>query len=82
MSGPGSRAYAETVSRLYAWIQRHPKLIDSIPAVFLLAIGLGSLASSDTPSGPWRLLDVPLMVAVTVPLIFRRRWPRGTCVPG
>ena len=78
MSAPPARTYAEDVSRLYAWIQRHPKLIDSIPAVVLLLIGLASLAASDTPSLVRKLLVLPLMVAATVPLVFRRRWPRGT----
>ena len=66
------------MSRVYAWIQRHPKLIDSIPAFVLLAIGLASLAASGHPGGAKRWLVVPLVIAATVPLIFRRRWPRGT----
>ncbi|WP_370371564.1 sensor histidine kinase [Catenulispora sp. GP43] len=66
------------MSRVYAWIQRHPKLIDSIPAVILLLIGLASLAASSHPGGMKRWLVVPLVIAATIPLIFRRRWPRGT----
>jgi signal transduction histidine kinase len=78
MPGSGTPTYAESVSRVYAWIQRHPKLIDSIPAFVLLAIGLASLAASGHPGGAKRWLVVPLVIAATVPLIFRRRWPRGT----
>ncbi len=78
MSGPGGGAYAESVSRVYAWIQRHPKLIDSIPAAFLLVVGLASLMASDHPGRAARWLVAPLVAAATVPLVFRRRWPRGT----
>jgi len=66
------------VSRLYAWIQRHPKLVDSLPAVFLLLFGLGSVAATSHPTALNRVLVVPLVVATAVPLVFRRRWPRGT----
>jgi signal transduction histidine kinase len=78
MSGRPVRAYAEGVSRVYAWIQRHPKLIDSIPALILLLIGVGALIASDTPGVLRKSLAAPLIVAAIVPLVFRRRWPRGT----
>jgi signal transduction histidine kinase len=78
MSGAGARTYAEGVSRVYAWIQRHPKLIDGIPALILLLIGAAALAAPDTPSLLRKLLAAPLIVAAILPLVFRRRWPRGT----
>ncbi|MEZ0108798.1 signal transduction histidine kinase [Catenulispora sp. EB89] len=72
------RTYAENVSRVYAWIQRHPKLIDGIPALILLLIGIAALTASDVGSGVRKVLVAPLMVAAIVPLVFRRRWPRAT----
>jgi signal transduction histidine kinase len=77
MFGRPVRTYAESVSRVYAWIQRHPKLIDGIPAVVLLLIGLASLTASDNAGWVRKALVAPLMVAAIVPLVFRRRWPRG-----
>ncbi|NUR62428.1 MAG: sensor histidine kinase [Catenulispora sp.] len=68
------------MSRLYAWIQRHPKLIDSLPAIFLLLSGLGSLLARDGSTDLNRLLTAPLVVAIAVPLVFRRRWPIGVYV--
>ena len=68
----------EGVSRLYAWIQRHPKLVDSLPAGFLLLFGVASTFASRPASPLHHLLVLPLVVATTVPLVFRRRWPRGT----
>ena len=65
------------MSRLYAWIQRHPKLIDALPALFLLLVGVGTDLSSSFESPLHRVLVVPLIVAIVVPLVFRRRWPRG-----
>ncbi|NUP52751.1 MAG: sensor histidine kinase [Catenulispora sp.] len=68
------------MSRLYAWIQRHPKLIDSLPAVFLLLTGLGTVVAQHGATGLNRLLVAPLVVAIAVPLVFRRRWPIGVFV--
>jgi len=66
------------VSRLYAWIQRHPKLVDSLPAAFLLLTGLLTVAVQTSGATPLnRILVVPLVIAIAVPLVFRRRWPRG-----
>ncbi|WP_344660551.1 sensor histidine kinase [Catenulispora subtropica] len=64
------------MSRLYAWIQRHPKLIDGLPAAFLLFFGVVSALSAGDGATPLnRALVVPLTVAIAVPLVFRRRWP-------
>jgi signal transduction histidine kinase len=63
------------VSRLYAWLQRHPKLIDSLPAIVLLLTGLGTVLAQDGGTALKRMLVVPLVVAIAVPLVFRRRWP-------
>jgi signal transduction histidine kinase len=79
-------AYAGSVSRVYAWIQRHPKLIDAIPAVFLILIGLIGVGTTDhgyrgaNVTALNRLLVIPLPILVAGPLIFRRRWPIGTFV--
>jgi signal transduction histidine kinase len=63
---------------VYAWIQSHPKLVDSLPAAFLLVVGLAALGAGAHSGGLSRWLVAPLVVAGTVPLVFRRRWPRGT----
>ncbi|MFD0630498.1 sensor histidine kinase [Catenulispora yoronensis] len=65
------------MSRLYAWIQRHPKLTDSLPAVFLLLSGLGTVAAQDGATTLNRVLVAPLVVAISAPLVIRRRWPIG-----
>ena len=68
------------MSRLYAWIQRHPKLVDSLPAGFLIFIGLVSVVANGSAdvTTPDRVLAGCLVPFVAGPLVFRRRWPIGT----
>jgi signal transduction histidine kinase len=68
------------VSRLYAWIQRHPKITDALPAAFLILIGLVSTGGGSDGTTLDRWLAVPLVVLEAAPLVVRRRWPIGTFV--
>jgi signal transduction histidine kinase len=70
-------------ARLFAWLRRHQRLVDF---VLMLPIGLASLAARAryvemTAHGYPRevhfLIHVALAVLMCVPLIWRRRWPRG-----
>jgi signal transduction histidine kinase len=64
--------YAGGVSSVYAWLSRHPRLVDGVPAFFLLLLGLAS-AKSD----PLLLLIVG---AMCIAVVFRRRYPVETFV--
>jgi signal transduction histidine kinase len=68
------------VSRVYAWIQRHPKLIDAIPAVFFMLTGLLTTLSDSGHTDLNRWLAWPLPLLIGGSLVFRRRWPLGTFV--
>ena len=54
---------------MYAWLSRHPKLVDGVPAFFFLVLGL---ASAKPAAFLWLL---PLVAAMSVPVMFRRRYP-------
>jgi heme exporter protein D len=62
-------AYAGSVSALYAWLTRHPMLVDGVLAFGLAILGLGAALKV----GPE--LRLPLLAAITVPVAFRRRYP-------
>jgi signal transduction histidine kinase len=57
------------VSALYAWLTRHPMLVDGVLAFGLAILGLGAALKV----GPE--LRLPLLAAITVPVAFRRRYP-------
>jgi signal transduction histidine kinase len=54
---------------MYAWLSRHPMLVDSVLAFFLGVLGLGAALKLDPA------LRLALVVAITVPVAFRRRYP-------
>jgi signal transduction histidine kinase len=56
------------VSALYAWLRRHPLLVDSVLAAALLLLSIGQLAARP------RLL-IPSTLLLVVPVAFRRRAP-------
>src|SRR6266568_589368 len=62
------REYAGRMAALYAWLRRHPLLVDGMLAVVLLLIGTGPLIAHPLPRLPFTLLMV-------VPVAFRRRNP-------
>lgn len=69
--------------RMFAWLRRHPQLVDLMWMLPLLAISIAFRArwAKLSPDGVPR--DVPLPASLTltavmcVPLIWRRRWPRA-----
>jgi len=59
------------VSALYAWLRRHPRLVDGVLAALL---AFGGVA---TAFGLHRFVLVPFTLALTIPVIFRRTHPVG-----
>jgi signal transduction histidine kinase len=59
------------VPALYAWLGRHPRLVDGVLAV---ALAFGGLA---TAVAMHRFLLVPVTLALTIPVVFRRTHPLG-----
>jgi signal transduction histidine kinase len=80
MSARAAPAYAYCVSRLYAWIQRHPKLVDGIPAIVLIFAGSASVLGDSSATVLNRALTAPLVLGICAPLVVRRRWPVGAFV--
>jgi signal transduction histidine kinase len=56
------------VSVLYAWLRRHPVLVDGVLAFVLLLLGIGSLIGDP-------LVRLPFTLLMVVPVAFRRRNP-------
>ncbi len=59
------------MSALYAWLGRHPRLVDGVLAFVL---GFGGIAAAISLR---RYLLIPITLALTVPIIFRRAHPVG-----
>jgi signal transduction histidine kinase len=57
------------VAALYAWLRRHPILVDGGLAAVLAFLGIASSAATG------RLIAVPLVIALAVPVVFRRAYP-------
>ncbi len=55
------------MSALYAWLRRHPLLVDSVLAGVLALLGLGQLIQQPR--------EIPPMLLMVVPVAFRRRAP-------
>ncbi len=53
---------------IYAWLRRHPQLVDGLLALLLAAFGSGSIAEHPYLRGPLTLILV-------APVVFRRRAP-------
>ncbi len=61
--------YACAVAALYAWLRRHPTLVDGVLAAAIMFIGLASAVASG------RFLTIPLVLGLVVPIVFRRAYP-------
>jgi signal transduction histidine kinase len=59
------------VSAVYAWLSRHPRLVDGLLALLMAALGVGSAFGRDR----WVLVALLLVLAMTIPVVFRRRNP-------
>ena len=59
------------MSALYAWLRRHPRLVDGVLAAMLAFVGL----AIDLVVREW--LMIPVILGVTIPVIFRRTHPVG-----
>jgi signal transduction histidine kinase len=56
------------VSAIYAWLRRHPLLVDSTLAALLALVSVPTMALSPVP-------QVPITAMLVVPVAFRRRIP-------
>ena len=61
---------------VYAWLRRHPRLVDGVLAAALAFLGTGSMIAM----GRW--LTAPLSVAVALPVALRRTHPAGAFAAG
>ena len=59
------------MAALYAWLRRHPMLVDSVLAAALLIAGAGPAFAKGVYEG------IPVAVGLTVPIVFRRKHPVG-----
>jgi len=59
------------VPALYAWLRRHPMLVDGVLAAALLLGGLGPAFAKGM------FIGIPLAFGLAVPVIFRRKYPVG-----
>ncbi len=57
------------MSALYAWLRRHPRLVDGVLATILAFGGIGGALALHHP------LQIPITFGLTVPVIFRRGHP-------
>jgi signal transduction histidine kinase len=57
------------VSALYAWLSRHPRLVDGVPAFFLLVLGLATARLGNLT------ILLPVAAVMSVAVVFRRRYP-------
>jgi len=57
------------VSALYAWLRRHPMLVDGVLAAALVFAGVGSAFAKGM------FLGIPLSLGLAVPVVFRRKNP-------
>jgi signal transduction histidine kinase len=65
------------VSALYAWLSRHPRLVDGVPAFWLALIGLPSVIGVP-PDGyrpGVRVVMLLIIAAMAIPVVFRRKYP-------
>ena len=68
------RPYPWRVSAFYAWLRRHPRLVDGVPALALAFAGLGQAVALD------QYALVPVLLALIIALAFRRTYPVGAFV--
>jgi signal transduction histidine kinase len=57
---------------MYAWLSRHPRLVDGVLALLLALIGSGSAVGDPRP---W--FAVPIALLMVIPVVFRRKNPQA-----
>ena len=60
---------------LYAWLRRHPRLVDGALALLLLL--LTALGTGTHKLGAQALLNIPFILGMVGPVVFRREHPVG-----
>ena len=60
------------MAAVYEWVRRHPRLVDGVLAVALMFSGLGTVFARDG-----RVLSLPLVIGIALPVVFRRQHPVG-----
>lgn len=79
LTTPGDRpSYADRVQALYAWPRRHPRLLDGGLALGLLFLG-GAMVGQAPRRWP---LALAALLAMVIPVVFRRRHPTGAFIAG
>jgi signal transduction histidine kinase len=65
------------VSALYAWLSRHPRLVDGVPAFWLALIGMASVIGGAAYRFAFggRALLLLIVAAMVIPVVFRRKYP-------
>jgi signal transduction histidine kinase len=58
------------VSVIYAWLSRHPKLVDGVLALVLAVLSVGPAFGPGRPG-----LAIPITLLLVVPVVFRRKSP-------
>jgi signal transduction histidine kinase len=57
------------VSAIYAWLRRHPQLVDGVLAILIGLLGTGAII------GPQLPVRLPITLLLILPVAFRRRYP-------
>jgi signal transduction histidine kinase len=70
-----ARTYSWGVSAVYAWLSRHPRLVDGVPAFWLALIGAPSAFSGVSGRFGGGLWLVLIIAAMVIPVVFRRKYP-------
>jgi signal transduction histidine kinase len=65
------------MAAFYAWLRRHPSLVDGVLAFVLVFIGTGTALSSGE-----RWVALPSSLALVIPVVFRRKYPVGAFAAG
>ncbi len=65
------------MSAVYAWLSRHPRLVDGVPAFWLALFGVPSVIGAPAFESRFgvRALMLLIIAAMVIPVIFRRKYP-------
>jgi signal transduction histidine kinase len=70
-AGTTAAGYACVVSAVYAWLSRHPRLVDGALALLLAVLGTGPLFRHSHPL----LMMIPIALVMLAAVVFRRQNP-------